>query len=276
MMLERRRAAFSSYLTRLLSEGRTVFTRAQAQDELGMGGGAFLDAAERQQKHGHLISPRRGFYVIVPPQFMSWGAPPPSWYIDALMRHEGRPYYVGLLKAAEIHGASHHAVMEFQVITDKRLPTIRAGRSSLVFYYRKDMDAVEAGLEDRKTNTGRMRLSSIELTMLDLLRYPHAGGGLDNIATVICGLGSGVDAQRLATLSGSFERAGCQRLGHLLDRFGHREHTDALLAAVTQSGTLPWVELEPAQAADPDFAVQVSNRDARWHVIVRRSPEPDT
>jgi hypothetical protein len=83
---------------------------------------------ERQQKHGHLITPRRGFYVIVPPQFMSWGAPPPSWYIDALMRHEGRPYYVGLLKAAELHGATHHAVMEFQVVTDKRLPKIRAGR----------------------------------------------------------------------------------------------------------------------------------------------------
>ena len=42
-----------------------------------------------------------GFYVVVPPQHASWGAPPPSWYIDALMRREGRPYYVGLLKAAE-------------------------------------------------------------------------------------------------------------------------------------------------------------------------------
>jgi hypothetical protein len=78
--------------------------------------GLQLDTAERQQKHGHLISPRRGFYVIVPPQFMSWGAPPPSWYIDALMYHEGRPYYVGLLKAAELHGATHQAMMEFQVV----------------------------------------------------------------------------------------------------------------------------------------------------------------
>jgi hypothetical protein len=66
MMIERRYSALSSYLTRLLSEGRAVFTREQAQDETGMGRGAFLDAAERQQKHGHLLSPRRGFYVIVP------------------------------------------------------------------------------------------------------------------------------------------------------------------------------------------------------------------
>jgi len=32
-------------------------------------------------------------------------APPPSWYIDALMQHEGRPYYAGLLEAAELHAA---------------------------------------------------------------------------------------------------------------------------------------------------------------------------
>jgi hypothetical protein len=276
MMLERRRTAFSSYLTRLLAEGRVVFTRAQAQDELGIGSGAFLDAAERQQKHGHLLSPRRGFYVIVPSQFMSWGAPPPSWYIDALMRHEGSLYYVGLLKAAELHGASHQAVMEFQVVTDKRLPKIRAGRSSLAFYFRKDMDAVMDGLTEHKTDTGRMTISSPELTLLDLLRYSHAGGGLDNIATVISDLGGRVGADKLAALSGSFERAGCQRLGYLLERFGHHELTDALFRAVSRSRALPWVELEPAQAADPDFAPEITERDARWHVIVRRAPEPES
>ncbi len=276
MMLERRRTAFSSYLTRLLSEGRVVFTREQAQDELDMGSRAFLDAAERQQKHGHLFSPRRRFYVIVPAQYMSWGAPPPSWYIDALMQHEGRPYYVGLLKAAELHGASHQAVMAFQVITDKRLPKIKAGRSSLVFYYRKDMEAVASGLTQHKTDTGRMTISGVELTLLDLLRYPHAGGGSDNTATVISVLGDRVDAHRLAALSGSFERAACQRLGYLLERFGHGEHAGLLYERLIVGAALPWVELEPAQAADPDFAPEASERDPRWHVIVRRPPEPES
>lgn len=276
MMLEQRRANLSSYLTRLLAEGRVVFTRPEAQTELGTSTGAFLDAAERQQKHGHLISPRRGFYVIVPPQFMSWGAPPPSWYIDDLMRHESRPYYVGLLKAAELHGATHHAVMEFQVLTDKRMPKIRAGRSSIVFYYRKDMDAVALGLEDRKTDTGRMRTSCLELTILDLLRYPHAGGGLDNIATVIADLGGRVDPEKLATLSGAFERSVSQRLGHMLDRFGHQEHTEPLLDAISRGAPLPWIELEPAQAADADLAPAPTGRDEQWHVTVRRPPEPDS
>ena len=43
--------------------------------------------------------------------------PPPSWHIDALMTREQQSYYVGLLKAAELHGAGHQAVMEFQVVS---------------------------------------------------------------------------------------------------------------------------------------------------------------
>lgn len=274
MMLDQR-SALSSYMTRLLSEGRVVFTGAQAQEALSIGKGALLDAAERQQRRKHLISPRRGFYVIVPPQFLAWGTPPPSWYIDSLMCHVGRPYYVGLLKAAELHGATHQAVMEFQVITDKRLPKIRAGRSAIVFYYRKDMDAIASGLGDHKTDTGRMKVSCLELTTLDLLRYRYAGGGLDHIATVLSDLGGRIDPARLAALSSAFERSIVQRLGHLLGRLGYRDKAILLYEAVLQGPTLPWIELEPAEAADPDFTTAPTERDGRWRVIVRRPPEPD-
>src|SRR5262245_3398584 len=128
-MILDRRASLASYATRLLSEGRLVFSRAEAERALGLKRRSFLAAAKRLQHRKHLCSPRRDFYLIVPPQFLTWGAPPPSWYIDSLMRHEGRQYYVGLLKAAELHGAAHQAVIEFQVVTDKQLPRIKAGRS---------------------------------------------------------------------------------------------------------------------------------------------------
>lgn len=275
MMLDKR-SALSSYMTRLLSEGRVVFTGAQAQKALSIGKGALLDAAEKQQRRSYLVSPRRGFYIIVPPQFLAWGAPPPSWYIDSLMRHENRPYYVALLKAAELHGATHQAVMEFQVITDKRLPRIRAGRSAIVFYYRKDMVAIASGIEDHKTDTGRMKVSCLELTILDLLRYRHAGGGLDHIATVLSDLGDRIDPGRLAALSGGFERSVVQRLGHLLGRLDHQGKANLLYESVLHGPALPWIELEPAEAADPGFAPAPTDRDDRWHVIVRRPPEPDT
>ncbi len=275
MMSEEHRPAFSTYLNRLLSQGRLVLTPEQAQKDLGISRRSLIDSAERQQKQGHLIMPRRGFYVIVSPQYLALGAPPPSFYIDTLMQHEGRPYYVGLLKAAELHGATHQAVMQFQVVTDKRLPKIRAGRSVIAFYYRKDMNEIADSLENRKTEAGFMKISSIELTMLDLLRYPHAGAGLDNIATVLSDLGSQVDPNKLASLSTAFERTVVQRLGYLLDKLGFGERTGALRETLSQFRPLPWTELEPARAADCTFKREPVERDERWHVIVSRIPEID-
>ena len=274
MMLEKP-TRFPSYLTHLLSQGQVAFTDQQALEDLQISKGALLDAAEKQQRRGHLIAPRRGFYVIVPPQFLSWGAPPPSWYIDALMRHEARPYYVGLLKAAELHGATHQAVMEFQVMTDKRLPRVKAGRSAIAFYYRKNMGTIASGLEDHKTATGRMKISCLELTALDLMRYPRAAAGLDHIATVLADLGGRFDEYKLAALSATFERAVLQRLGYLLCRLGHEDKAAPLYERVSQRLPMPWVELEPALAADADFAPEPIARDKRWHVTVRRNPEPD-
>ena len=275
MMLDQR-SAFSSYLTRLLSHGQVTFTAAQAQLALGISQSALLSAAEKQQKRGNLLKPRRGFYVIVAPQYLSWGAPPPSWYIDALMLHQARLYYVGLLKAAELNGATHQAVMEFQIVTDKQMRRIKAGRSALAFYYRKDMAAISAGIEDHKTDTGSMKVSGAELTALDLLRYPHGAGGLDHIVTVLTDLGERIDGDKLAALASTFERAVLQRLGFLLGYCGQGDKADPLHALLDAGSSLPWVELEPALAGDPDFAPDVVERSKRWHVIGRRAPEADT
>jgi len=191
------------------------------------------------------------------------------------MRHERQAYYVGLLKAAELHGATHQAVMEFQVISAKRFPKLRAGRNLIVFYFRKDMEAVTAGIENRKTDTGTMKNSSAALTALDLLRYPQASGGIDNVATVLSDLGQKIDPEQLAALSETVERPIVQRLGHLLDRLGHAALTGPMLEALQGRGSAPWTELDRQEAGDPDFAPEPRERDCRWRVIVRRMPELD-
>lgn len=274
-MINQKRSALSSYVTERLSEGRVVFTASEARAALGIGQGALLDAAERLQRRKHLIRPRHGFYVIVPPQFIGWGAPPPSWYIDALMAHSDCPYYVGLLTAADLHGASHQAVMEFQVITDRQLAAIRAGRSNIVFRCRKDMAAVANGIDRRKTDTGFMKIASVELTALDLLRYPRGVGGLDHTATVLVDLGPQIEPAKLAALSGAFERSVAQRLGCLLERLGYGERTHEMHEALTRSGATYWVELDPLEDAGRDFSRAVVTRDEHWRVKVRRPPEPD-
>ena len=275
-MIHDRRSALASYVSRLLSLGRMAFSAEEAEEALGIGHGAFLDAAERLQRRKALLHPRQGFYVIVPPQFASWGAPPAAWYIDELMHHEDQTYYVGLLKAAELHGATHQAVMEFQIVSAKRFPKIRAGRNLIVSYYRKDMASVAAAIEKRRIDTGIIKVSSVALTALDLFRYPQASAGIDNVATVLSDLGQKIDADQLTALSVMVEKSIVQRLGYLLDFFGHERLTCSMLRALQGRGTLPWTELDRRETRDPDFVSEPWERDERWRVIVRRKPEIDT
>jgi hypothetical protein len=274
-MIKAPRITLSKYLTTLQSEGQISFTRNEAIKALKTTPPTFLKAAARLQKQRMLFNPRQGFYVAVPPQFLNWEAPPPAWYIDALMRHERRSYYVGLLKAAELHGATHHAVMEFQVITDRQLPRIRAGRSWITFHFRKDLKAVRTGIVERKTDTGTMKVSSPELTALDLLRYIHVAGGVDAVATVLADLGGKIDGAKLAAMAKHFDRACGQRLGYLLDRLGHGERAKALHDHLSAAETLPWVGLEPPKRGESVSTPPPVERNERWRVSVRRYPELD-
>lgn len=274
-MVHDQRSGLAAYVSGLLSAGRSVFTAEEAEQALGVSRGAFLDAAERLQRRQALVTPRQGFYVVVPPQYASWGAPPPVWYIDALMRHESQAYYVGLLKAAELHGSTHQAVMEFQILTGKRLPRIRAGRNLIVFYFRKNMEAVTAGIEDRKTETGTMKVSSPALTAFDLLRYPQASGGIDNVATVLFDLGPTIDPGQIASLAATMERSVVQRLGYLLDRLGHDTLTKPMRQALEVRGPWSWTELVRQETGGAGFDTEPQERDTRWRVIVRREPEID-
>ena len=191
------------------------------------------------------------------------------------MAREDATYYVGLLKAAELHGATHQAVMEFQVVCAKRLPEIRAGRNRIVFYFRRNMTALAEGVEGHKTDAGAMGVSSAELTALDLLRYPQASGSLDSVATVLSDLGENIEPERLASLSMAFERPVVQRLGHLLGHIGLGDLAGPMRERLLSQGALRWNELDPLEARDPDFASNPLVRDANWKVVVRRLPEPD-
>jgi predicted transcriptional regulator of viral defense system len=272
-MILKRAPNLAAYVEELESTGQIWFRRDEAIEAMGVSHGAFLDAAGRLARQGHIFAPRRGFYVITPTRFLKWGAPPPSWYVDAMMEEAGRPYYVGLLKAAELHGAAHQAVMEFQIMTDRQWKPIRAGRSKIVFYFRKEIDGLESGIERRKTDTGSMRISSPALTALDLIRYPWASGHLNHAASVLNELAPEIDPQQLRALARSFERTVVQRLGYIFDQLGHQVLAGALSSCFENSNT-PWIELDPGESNRVIDASE-ERRDQRWHVIIRRPIEID-
>jgi len=71
------RQTIPKYLATLQAEGQICFTRDEAIKALKITPPTFLKAAARLQKQHMLFNPRQGFYVVVPPQFLNWEAPPP-------------------------------------------------------------------------------------------------------------------------------------------------------------------------------------------------------
>ena len=182
---------------------------------------------------------------------------------------------MGLLKAAELHGAAHQAVMEFQVVTNRPAEADR-GRPLedcllLPEGVRRGRVGHQAAQDRRRAHAAG---EALNCTAWDLIRYAQASGGINQIATVLTEQAQ-TAARRLAALAPSFRTAATlQRLGFLLDRVG--QHAPAYaLAPIMAVAKATWVELDPTDVSLPDFAPPVLERDPRWKVVVRRAPEPD-
>lgn len=254
------------FVEELLGQGRFTFTREEAERRLRRSRAAAYMALHRLVKAGWLVMPRSGFYVIVDPQHRSVGTLPPEWFIQDLMKHMGRPYYVGLLSAAQFHGAAHHRPQEFQVVIPERtVRPIRAGNVQIRFYGKGAFDRSQ--IQDAKTPTGLMKVATPETTAWDLVRYFKAAGGLENVVTVLSELAEKLDAKRLRD---AVKRHGevivAQRLGYLLDRVGRRTLTKSLA---------DWITDAPLRPLDPGAPVDGASESRKWHLLVNAELEPE-
>jgi predicted transcriptional regulator of viral defense system len=246
------------FLDRLQAAGRYSFTRVEAQTELGLSPGALKVLLWRLGRQGRVVAPRRGYYVIVPPEYRRAGSLPPAWFIDELMAYLGRPYYVGVLSAAAFHGAAHQAPHEFQVVTDRPLRAIRVGQVRIRFI--KKASVKRAVVEPQKTPTGTMRVATPEVTALDLVRYPRHAGSLANVVTVLAELAERLDSRRLvAAAKAEPDLAPTQRLGAILDHLGRRSLTGPLAA---------WLARRAPRLTRlrPDRPSGRTGTDPRWRV----------
>lgn len=252
--------SLAEFVDRLQESGRYTFTADQALRECPLSVVAFRNAALRLERQGRLTSPRRGFFVIVPLEYRSRRTPPPSWFIDELMKFQGRAYYVALLSAAALHGAAHQQPQEFQVMTDEPLRPAVAGSSRLRFFFKKRV--TRTPVVPVKTETGSMTVSTPEATALDLVRYLHGAGGLGNVATVLSELAERIDPARLVAVAKiEADVAAAQRLGFLLERVGAADRTEPLARWVAERRPRT-IRLRAGQEA------KSAAKDARWQVLV--------
>ena len=254
------------FLEALLGQGRYTFTREEAESRLGRGSTATYHALYRLLKAGWLVMPRSGFYVIVDPQHRAAGTLPPEWFVNDLMKYLGRPYYVGLLSAAQIHGAAHHRPQEFQVVIPRKtVRRVRAGNVLIRFYGKGSFGSGRSN--EVKTPTGAMKVSAPETTAWDLVRYPGAAGGLDHVATVLSELAERLDAAKLRDTAKRHEDVlVAQRLGWLLDRVGRRSLTKSLAGLV---------EGASVRRLDPSAPLDGARESRKWRLFVNAQVEPE-
>ena len=137
-------------------------------------------------------------------------------FIDKLMQFIGKPYYVGLLSAAALHGAAHQQPQEFFVITDSiQTTTLKKG---LRINYITKKNIPDNFLEKRKTEMGYVNVSNPELTAVDLIYYDNRIGGINRAASVLNELAEVMKPERITgELIEKFSVPSIQRLGYILD-----------------------------------------------------------
>lgn len=255
------------YIRELAASGRYSFGSEQAREALGVSAAAAKLALLRLISDGELASPARGFYVIVPPEYRSLKCAPAEQFIPALMQRVHAPYYVGLLTAAQYHGAAHHRPQECQVLLASRRRPIHCGQVRVAFFVRKRL--AEVALQRFNTPRGTIQVSTPEATALDLVGYEQRIGGLDHVATVLAELAEQIDPERLVVGARAAPLPWAQRLGYLLERIGAPDKSAPLKHFVREHA-------QKSVALLPRAHGKESPRNADWKLIVNAAVEAET
>lgn len=248
----------------LISQGRYAASLEEIRALTGGSYAAVTSGLGRLRRQRRVFSPTRGLYVVVPPEYRSWGVVPADWFIEDLMGHLGRRYYVALLSAAAYHGAAHQAPQVFQAMVDGRVLDRAIGRVRLRFYVSAHVG--DTPTQPVVTHTGSIPVSSREATVVDLVREPRAGGGTSNIATILSEIGE-LDGSALAVLAARYGRALVRRAGWMIEHYGTCEDLGSLRTAAQLDSGEPVLLV----ASGP----RRGRTDPAWRVRVNAVVEPD-
>nr|MBA2306793.1 type IV toxin-antitoxin system AbiEi family antitoxin [Candidatus Dependentiae bacterium] len=228
----------------------------------------------RMKKQGDIISPARGFYVIVPPERQPYGSISADELTPLLMEYLEINYYVSLLSAAALYGASHQKIRCFQVVTDKQIKhPLVFGQVVVQILYKKSLKHLPT--RDFTVSTGYLKVATPELVAFDLFHYRRKSGGLNHIATVLAELVEEINAQDLIYLADQIkEKAWIQRLGFILEKLGNTDNETALhlskeLLIYLENKALPFVPLAS------ELPKKGYPRSKTWRIIENTTIESD-
>lgn len=218
-----------------------------------------------------IASVYRGFYVIIPVQYVLRGSVPATYYIDQLMAYLSKPYYVCMLSAAELLGAAHQRPQQFSVMTTFPKRRVVSTRNVIIdWFYREGLP--EDALITKNTETGTIRISNPLLTAADLVQYQQHVGGLSRVATILEELAEQIDIKsQFASLASFVKKVTWQRLGYILEHVvEENELADELYEQIRNlPGSLMYM---PFSTSAED---NTSERNSRWKIKINVQIEKD-
>lgn len=257
------------YTDNLRSKGRYTFTLDELRNSVDVNYSALKKTLNRLSGKGKIISIRKGFYLIIPPEYSAMQILPPILFVDDLMKYQGRSYYVGLISAAVFHGAGHQQPQEFFVITEKPVLRNISCKGIRINYVIKSV-IPDADIEEKKTDAGYVRVSNPWLTALDLIRYESKIGGLSRVVTVLDELSEELNPKDgFDNLINNTPVAYWQRLGYLFDKVLGQKALAESVFDIIRSRKLNRVPLKPGGIR---HGVPV---DKQWKILINAKPESD-
>ena len=241
------------------------------------------------KKQGKLLPLWNGIYSIV--RFVDIGNATdnkaireegkPYFYIETLMQHLKREYYVALLSAVEVYLSPKEALQANEITVITSLPPLRdsfRGQGKIRYFVKKDIKNLrEIGVK-RKTlpfsiKERTLRVASLELTAVDLLLYEKEIGGIQKAVEVIQRIKKHLSWQELPTeVILSTPVSIFQRLGYVLSFIKEEELAERLKERVLSTGkkfrrTLLKTDV-PEKGGEPFCPI--------WKIVVNISLQNDT
>jgi len=245
-----------------LSRGVSSWTTAQIAELLAVPVSQVPQRMSAAKSRGEWITPARGLWVPVAPEFRGWGGPPATEFISDLMNHFGISYYIGWLAAASVYGAAHHASQTTHMATSRLVRDRQIGRAQLFFHVRTRV--TEIPTVEKMARSGPYLISTPEITALDIASDIAISGGLDNAATVIVDLTdeSSLNDQALSSCAPLYSDAAVRRVGWIIEHFTE-QRVDVLADYVAHLTSAP-SRLHPS--------LPLAGRiDERWQICINTS-----
>lgn len=260
---------FNDYIHYLIKNGKCAFSIQEALQHLNKSRKAIRSSIEHLLAKKELASPAKGFYVIVPPEYQILGCLPAEYFIPYLMEYWKCNYYACLLTAAKYHGASHQAVMIFQIMVEKPRRPIICGKIKVKFITNKNL--ADTPSQKITTRMSLLKVSTAEGTAMDLLNYPRQSAGLNHIVTILTELHEAMNPEKLLSLA---EKSSIltwqQRLGYILKFLNANKLAEALKQNLSKQKRVDYIPLSASVKIKKN-----SKRNEYWKIIENIKIESD-